>query len=263
MSKAKVFGVIALKGGVGKTSVVANLGAALAKEFNKKVLLIDANFSTPHLGLHLGLVNPKNTLHHALNGKSTIHDAIYNHPLNFDIIPGALSYSQVDPLKLSKAIEPLKENYDVILIDSSPSLNDEIFATMSASDELLVVSTPDFPTLSSTVRAIKIAKKKSTPIRGIIINKAHGKKFELSSKDIAKTSEIDVLATIPDDIHVLASLAEMTPVVQTKPNREVSIMFKKLAASLVNEQYQSQKLLSKIRSALRKMVAKKAKKEVK
>ncbi|MCH8872918.1 AAA family ATPase, partial [candidate division KSB1 bacterium] len=60
MSRAKTIGILSIKGGVGKTSTVAALGAAIAG-FDKKVLLIDGNFSAPNLGLHLGIVNPKVT----------------------------------------------------------------------------------------------------------------------------------------------------------------------------------------------------------
>jgi len=49
----KTIGIISIKGGVGKTTTVSALGAALANEFDKKVLLIDANFSAPNLALHL------------------------------------------------------------------------------------------------------------------------------------------------------------------------------------------------------------------
>jgi len=66
MNDGKIIGVISLKGGVGKTTTVANLGASLAKDFNKKVLVVDANFSAPNLGLHLGLVDPKTTIHDVL-----------------------------------------------------------------------------------------------------------------------------------------------------------------------------------------------------
>lgn len=252
MSKAKTYGVIALKGGVGKTSVVANLGTALAKEFKKKVLLIDGNFSTPHLGLHLGLINPDKTLHHVLNNQLDIHDVIYEHSENFNLIPGMLAPFNVNPLLLKEKIEPLKEEYDIILIDSSPALNDEIFATMMCSDELVVVSTPDFPTLSATLQAISLAKGKHAPIKGIVINKARKKLFELSARDIEKASGIDVLAVLPDDVNVLAGLAEMQPIVTYKPGREVSYQYKKLAALLINQKYRTPKILHKIRSTLKK-----------
>lgn len=256
MSEARVLGIIALKGGVGKTSVVANLGAAISTEFNKKVLIVDANFSTPHLGLHLGIVNPKYSLNDALNNKYSIYEAIYQHPLGFHVIPGSISPRPNNPLSLKDKIKPLKAIYDVILIDSSPSLNDEMFATMAASDDLIVVSSPDYPTLSATLQAVKIAQKKNTPIKGIVINKIRKKKFELSAKDISRASEVDVLATIPDDVNVLAALAEMQPITAFKPNRDVSIAFKKLAASLIGEKYKAPRLFTRAKYALKSLTKK-------
>lgn len=253
MSKAKVLGIIALKGGVGKTSVTANLGAAISGEFNKKVLIVDANFSTPHLGLHLGIVNPKFSLNSVLNDEYPIYEAIYQHPLGFHVIPGSISQRPINPLVLKEKLEPLRDIYDVILIDSSPSLNDEMYATMAASDDLIVVSSPDYPTLSATLQAVKLAKSKKAPIKGIVINKVRRKRFELSARDIAKASEIDVLATLPDDVNVLAALAEMQPVISFKPNRDVSIAFKKLAASLIGERYKKPKLFTRYKNAISRL----------
>ncbi len=237
MADAKVFGIIALKGGVGKTTVVANLGAALAEEFQKKVLIIDANFSTPHLGLHVGIINPDHNLHPVLNDEYSIYEAIYQHDLGFHIIPGKLAPNPVDTLLLKEKIDPLREIYDIILIDSSPSLNDEMVATMAASDEILVVSSPDYPTLSSTLHAINIAKEKKAPIRGIVLNKVHKKRFELGSKDIAQASEVKVLASLPNNIKVLAATSKMVPVVSYAPTQDISHAYKKLAGSLVGENY--------------------------
>jgi len=69
----------------------------------------------------------------------------------------------------------LKKRYDVILIDSSPSLNEETLAVILASDELLVVTTPDYPTLGMTMKSVKIARQRGTPISGLIINKVYKK----------------------------------------------------------------------------------------
>ncbi len=253
MANAKVYGVIALKGGVGKTTLVVNLGSSLARDFQKKVLLIDANFSTPHLGLHLGLVNPKHNLHQVLNNEYPAYEAIYQHPLGFHILPGSLVPLPGDPLVLKEKIDPLRQIYDVILIDSSPSLNDEMYATMMASDELLVVSSPDYPTLSSTLHAVTVARKKNAPIRGIILNKVRKKKFELTAREISKAANIEVLASLPDDVKVLAALAEMTPVVEHTPNHEVSQLYKKLAASLIDETYRPPRMFKRARQSLSKI----------
>ena len=237
MDHPKIVGVIALKGGVGKTTVVANLGAALSDHYKKKVLIVDANFSTPHLGLHVGLVNPEHNLHPVLSDEYSIYEAIYQHELGFHIIPGKLAPSRVNSLALREKLEPLREIYDVILVDSSPSLDNEMAATMDASDELIVVSSPDYPTLSSTLHAVNLAKKQNTDIRGIILNKVRKKKFELGSKDIAEASEVKVLASLPDSIKVLSATAKMIPVVIDSPKEDISHAYKKLAGSIIGEVY--------------------------
>ena len=74
----KTIGIISLKGGVGKTTVVVSLGAALS-EFGIKVLLIDGNIFSPSLGLHLNIMDPEKTLHHVLNRTANAKDAIYEY----------------------------------------------------------------------------------------------------------------------------------------------------------------------------------------
>ncbi|MBN1644890.1 AAA family ATPase [Candidatus Woesearchaeota archaeon] len=232
----KTIGIISIKGGVGKTSSVAALGAAIAN-FNKKVLIIDANFSAPNLGLHLGIVNPKITLHHVLRDKAKAEDAIYKYK-NMNIMPASLLDRQIKkPLTFRKKIEHLKKMYDFILIDSSPSLNNETLAAMMASDELLVVTTPDYPTLSTTMRAIRIAKQRKTPIIGVIINKVYNKNFELTLEEIEEAAESPVLAVLPHDTNVLEALANTTPLTNYSDKTEVAVEYTKLAAALIGEKY--------------------------
>ena len=237
----KVIGVISLKGGVGKTSVILALGSAIAG-FDKKVLLIDGNFSAPNLGLHLNIINPEITLHHVLNRTANFKDATYECG-NLHVIPASIfERININPLDLKKRIKTLKNKYDFILIDSSPSLNEETQAVMLASDGLLVVTTPDYPTLSSTLKAIKLAKQRGATIDGLILNKVHNKNFELSLADIEETAEIPVMAVIPHDINILRALSEFTPSTSYKPKSKGSIEYKKLAATLIGEKYKPHKL---------------------
>ena len=254
----KTVGIISLKGGVGKTTAVANLGASLAKDFHKKVLVIDANFSAPNLALHLGLVNPELTLHDVLLDRVQAHQAIYEHAEGFHLMPAAYLSKKVNPFKLKNKIEHLKSIYDIILIDSSPNLNDEILATMIASDELLVVSSPDYPTLSTTLRAIKLAKERKTPITGLILNKVYNKGFELSIHDIEEAAGVPVLSVIPHDIRVPESVAHTNPVALHKPLADSSIEFTKLAGSIVGESYRDPRFFSRIKDLFSKDVPKDA-----
>lgn len=232
----KVIGVVSLKGGVGKTSSVVSLGASLAN-LGKNVLLVDANLSAPNLGMHLDLVNPEKTLHHVLNDEISIHEAVYKSH-GFDVIPSTVfNSSEISPLKLKSKIRALKDKYDVIILDSSPSLNDETLSVILAADEILVVTTPDFSTLSMTLKAANLAKKRGTPITGLILNKVYGRKFELSLDDIEKTSSIPVMAVVPHDVHVMKSQANFVPSVHFKPRSQGSHEYMKLAALLVGEKY--------------------------
>ena len=159
----KIIGILSLKGGVGKTSTVVSLGAALAF-FGKKVLLVDANFSSPNLGVHLNIFNPDKTIHTAFKGESSIKDVIIKLE-DFDLIPASIFSEKIlKPFELKNRLRILKLKYDFILVDSSPALNDETLAVINASDELFVVSTPDYSTLTMTLKAIKLAKNMAPPL---------------------------------------------------------------------------------------------------
>ncbi|MAG79183.1 hypothetical protein CMI40_02300 [Candidatus Pacearchaeota archaeon] len=232
----KTIGVLSLKGGVGKTTTVVSLGSAIA-DFGKKVLLIDSNFSAPNLGIHLNIIDPEVTLHHVLSRNAKVSDAIHERG-NLDIIPASIFEKvNINPLELRNKISGLKKKYDVILIDSSPALNDETLAAIYASDEILVVTTADHPTLSTTMKAVKLAKQRKTPINGLILNKVHNKNFELSIEDIEKASEVPVLAVIPHDVNILKALSEFTPSTAHKPRSKGTTEYKKLAATLIGEKY--------------------------
>lgn len=238
----RTIGVISLKGGVGKTSSVVALGAAFS-DLGKKVLLVDGNLSSPSLGLHLNVIDPEVTLHHVLERSAHAKDAV--HSLDgIDIIPSSIFWRKdVNPLILKDRLRYLKRKYDVILIDSSPSLDDETLAVILASDEVLVVTTPDHPTLSASIKAAKLAKQRGTPISGIIINRAYNKDFEIDLGDVEETLEIPVLAVIPHDVEVPRALSNMVPIVFAKPKSKGSLEYKKLASALSGEKYRTSSVL--------------------
>lgn len=238
MKKSRVIGVISIKGGVGKTTTVSNLGAILANDFKKRVLLVDANYTAPNLGIHLGVLDPKFTIHEVLLGHVDVQQAVLKHAQGFDVIPASVvSNKIVNPYKLKETLNHLKGQYDIMLLDSSPNLNEEVLSTIIASDELLVVTTPDHPTMSCTLNAVKVAKQKKTPISGIIINRVHNKKFELGLEYVEQQTHTPVVSVIPYDLKMLESVAYATPAALSFKNSDAVIEYKKLAAALIGEEY--------------------------
>jgi len=245
----KIIGVISIKGGVGKTTVVSNIAAAMAKQ-GRKVLAIDANFSAPNLGLHVGIVNKDKTVHEVIAGKIDASEAVYKSEAGFDIMPARLLPIKIDPLRLKRKISPLKNSYDFILIDSSPNLNEEMAATMAASDELIVVSSPDFPTLSCTMRAVKAAREKKVPIAGLVLNRVRNKKYELTLEEIESAAEVPIIGLMPEEEKVLESVSETKPVVLHAPGKDISVEYGKLAAALAGQKYKDKRLWSSVKSFL-------------
>ncbi|MDD5253929.1 MAG: MinD/ParA family protein [Candidatus Nanoarchaeia archaeon] len=250
----KVIGVISIKGGVGKTSTVISLGASLAKDFNQRVLIVDANFSAPNLGHHLGLIEPEKTIQDVISDKADIKDVIHEHEESgLHIIPAAMIARKVqDPFALKKKLNSIKKYYDYILIDSSPALNEEIVSAMTASDELFVVTTPDHPTLSCTLKAIKVAQQKNVPITGIILNKVRNKTYELSVDEIEKAAGIPVIASIKEHHYAVEAVAHQSPITTFREKSPISIEYKKLAAAMTGQHYMDPRFHARVVDSFRK-----------
>ena len=227
----KVIGLISIKGGVGKTTLAAALAADLAHNHGKKVLLIDANYSAPNLGIHMDIISPKKTIHDVLSGGNRLTEAVHER-YGVHVIPGNFLFNKdYNVLKLKNKLAGAKNRYDFVILDASPSLNDEILSTMLASDALFVVSTPDYATLSCSMKSAKLAQQRNKPIAGIILNKVRGKQ-EVKLEEIQESLGIPVVAKIKDDDIVHMALHERTPATlfakSTKFSKEVSRLSRSL-----------------------------------
>lgn len=244
-----IIGVISAKGGVGKTTVVSNVGALLVKEFGKKVLVIDGNITTPTLGIHLGILSQEKTLDDVLEGILDFHQATYIHPCGLHIVPASLYVRNgyPDPEKLKERLLEVKDSYDVILIDGAAGIGREVISTIQASDGVLVVTNPEMTSIVAAIKAIKIAKSLGIPILGITVNKATKEKHELKIPDIEELCETKVISTIPFDKKIPQSIKKMTPVVLYEGNSSSCSAFKSLAAHLIGEEYQKETFWKRLR----------------
>jgi len=244
----RVIGVVSGKGGVGKTTLVANLGAALAAEYKMNVTIVDCNISTSHLGLYLGMYYSPVTINKVLAGEAKIDDSVYEHFTGMKVIPASLSLKDlygIDVFSLKNAIKDLQGKTDIVILDAAPGLGREALSAIRASDEVLFVTTPFIPSVMDIVKMKRLVDEMNVKINGIVLNMVKKEKYELSKDDVEKLAEIPVIAVIPDDKSVPRSLSAKAPAVILYPNSPASREFKSLAAMLIGEYYEHKNPLSR------------------
>ena len=226
---SNILAFVSIKGGVGKTTLALETASSLANDFDKKVLLVDANFSAPNLGLYLDLTN-ETTLHDALDG-TLLHNAIYE-AHGIDVVPASMYYhNEIDPFKLKKILAKFKNRYDFIILDSSPNY-EELKPVIAAADRIFLVTSPDNVTLTTTLKAAKIAKEQKTPIEGIVINKIRFPKHEYNSNEIETISDIPVMAKIQDHKKMAQALNHKTPITVLDSTNIISKEIKRFASAI-------------------------------
>lgn len=233
---SRIIGVISGKGGVGKTTAVVNLGAALARDFGKKVVIVDCNLTTSHLSMHLGLHRAPKTLNNVLQGEARLDEAAYVSE-GMTVIPASMSTQtgEAGMHKLRATVGTLFGTADIVLLDSAPGLGKEAMPTLDASDEVLFVTNPTVPAVMDVLRCSQFANRRDTKKLGIVLNMVYGDSHELSIAEVEQLAELPVIAVIPFDREIIGSLDARKPVVTYKPNSKSGRAFVKLAARIVNE----------------------------
>ena len=237
------------KGGVGKTTTSINLAAAL-NNFGKDVILVDANLTTPNIGLHLGAPIVPISLNHVLQKKAKIVDAIYEHESGTKIIPSSLSINELRKMNQSKLKEvgkKLRKMADIIIYDSAAGLGQEAIAAIESADELIIVTNPEIPAVTDALKTSKLIEQMGKPIKGVIVTRVRGAKTEMPIDNIREMLELPIIGVVPEDKKVQSALSVKNALVCEYPHSKAAREYKKIAAFLVgNTNYKEASLFDRL-----------------
>lgn len=235
----KFVAIISAKGGVGKTTTSINLSSAL-DWFNRDVIVLDANFANPDIGIHLGSPFREKTIHTALKGEHHISESIYTHSSGIKIIPGHISYNEATRAKKDNLVNVLLDlmNFsETVFIDTTPGMGEDTRTVLKAVDHVLIITTPDICSVTNSIKMVKLAREYNKSILGIIINRNKGEHYEISKENIETMTESRVIGVIPEDPSVSKATHNKNPVLVTHPESRATSQFKKLAGELIGEKY--------------------------
>jgi len=222
------------KGGVGKSVLAVNLGAVFTKHGRKSVV-VDADVNSPSVGLQLGIPYTNIGLQNILHERKQFQDAIIAHPATgLRILPASLKYMRGVSLKnFNRVISEANKAYEFTIIDSPPGITEDVLHIINASEELVVITTPDVPSVSGAIKVISLCKACKKRIHGVVVNRCTDASFELTVREIESMTEMPVLVRLPEDDSIPASIATHLPVVHYAPDSAVSRKLNEFALSFI------------------------------
>ncbi|RMF80627.1 MAG: septum site-determining protein MinD [Chloroflexi bacterium] len=240
---AKVITVTSGKGGVGKTTTVANLGVALAR-MGKKVVLIDADIGLRNLDIVLGLENRiVYDLVDVVEERCKLRQAMIKHK-QFDhlyLIPAAQTRDKtaVSPEDMVRVTAQLREEFDFILIDSPAGIERGFRNAIAPANEVLIVTNPEVSAVRDADRIIGLLEAANRGPGQLILNRVKLemiKKGEmLSANDVTDILAIKLIGIVPEDDGVIPASNSGIPVTLTEGSR-AGMAYRNIARRLNGEQ---------------------------
>lgn len=247
----KIIAIANQKGGVGKTTTAFNLGACLALAKNK-VLLVDAD---PQANATSGIgVEPTEadaSIYECLIDRYPATDAVMTTQVKgLDIIPSRIDLvgAEVELMSrpdrertLAKALDPVKDNYDYILIDCSPSLGVITVNALTAADSVLIPVQAEYFALEgiaqllNTVRIIKSRLRPQLEIEGFLLT-MYDARLRLANQIFEELKghfgDMVFTTVIPRNIKLSESPSHGLPVILYDPDSRGAIAYTQLAKEL-------------------------------
>jgi septum site-determining protein MinD len=240
MSARKIV-VTSGKGGVGKTTTTANLGATLAKR-GRRVILIDADIGLRNLDLVLGLEKRiVFDLVEVAEGRCQLRQALIKDKRfeSLSILPAAQTREKdaISPEQFAEIVDRAAEIADYVLVDCPAGIESGFRNAVAGASEAIVVTTPEVSAIRDADRVVGKIAGTGKPIR-LIVNRLRPEMVRsgdmLSVDDVCQVLSVELLGIVPDDEEVIDTTNRGEPIVLNETNR-LRAIYDKIARRLEGE----------------------------
>ncbi|MCF7913648.1 MAG: MinD/ParA family protein [Spirochaetaceae bacterium] len=249
-NKTRIIAIASGKGGVGKTNISINLAMAYA-QLGKKVIVMDADLGLANVNVILGII-PKYNLYHLIRKQKRMSEILMDTEYGIQIVAGASGFSKIANLtdeERGHFIEELSalSNADIIIIDTSAGVSNNVLGFIAAADDAIIVTTPEPTAITDAYGIIKII---ATEIENmdlglkLIVNRVksvtEGRKIAERVINIAGqflNLKLDYLGYVYEDQGVGSAVIHQKPFMASEPNGKASICVRHIVSRLENVEY--------------------------
>ncbi len=247
-NRLRVIAVTSGKGGVGKSNITANL-AVLAAQAGRRVLIIDADLGLANVEILFG-VTPKYNLSHLLDESVPIDEVLARGPHGIRILSSGsglqalTKLSEHQRLQLLRALDPLENWFDLVLIDSGAGIGDNVLFFVGAAHEVLLIVQPEPTSLTDAYATVKVLSQLGGVHNfNVIVNTAES---DVEARDLFQKltrvstqflkAKINYLGYVPRDPNLHKAVTSQRPMVELFPTSPASQALAALSNTLLSAQ---------------------------
>jgi len=239
---AKVVTITSGKGGVGKTTAVANLAVALAAR-SQKVTCIDGDIGLRNLDVVMGLENRiVYDLVDVVEGRCRLRQAMIRDKRvpELYLIPAAQTRDKtaVSPSDMVRLCDELRPEVDWILIDSPAGIERGFKNAIAAADRVLIMTNPEVSAVRDADRVVGLLNAEGKDSPSLVINRLNPAMVKrgdmLSVEDVLDLLAIDLIGIVPEDENVIVASNKGQPLALDSKSR-AGIAFQNIARRLLGE----------------------------
>ena len=239
----RIISVFSAKGGVGKTLIATNIAIALKELTREDVVLIDLDLQFGDIANFMN-IDPKLTIVDLLQNSNNIDQSeletyLFAHQSGIKVLCAPLQPEQADLLG-SKEIQIIKSlvesNCDYMIFDLSPFFNEVVLEVLGISDNILMISTMDIPTLKTVRSSVEVLQKLNYPEKNIthILNRYNTKR-EIRLNDIYQFLNISEMICIDDNPELVgSSINSGEPLVASNPDSTIARQITELCKKMID-----------------------------